>query len=208
MNLGFYFDPSSPYCWITSRWLVATLKQREIYVQWRPFSLAMHLGENLEQLTDNEHTLDRRAGHRILRLIEAAGLAGHDRGEVYTSFGYEHFVAKRPYDDDLIQEVLKQHRLMDIIDAANSTALDADIFSSVREANELLGHKNVNVPICAFEVGNKHIGYFGPILNSVPTDQEAVRIWDGVVSLATTPEFNQLVRPVLAAPDTAQLGGR
>lgn len=196
MNLGFYYDPSSPYCWITSRWLVAALKHREIYPTWRPFSLALQLNELNDEPTTDPQVLEHRASHRILRVIEAAGLAGHNRGEIYTAFGYEHFVNKRPYDNELILEVLKAQHLENLAEAADSIAFDAEILATVRDADDLLGNHEVNIPICSFEVADKRIGYFGPILNSIPNDEEAVRIWDGIIELATTPQFNQLVRPL------------
>lgn len=202
MNLGFYYDPSSPYCWITSRWLVSVMKQREVYLSWRPFSLAMQLNQMSPDPTNDPQVLEHQSAHRILRIIESAGLAGHDRGELYTAFGYEHFVNQRPYDIDTIKDVLAAQHIPKLLESADSSAFDAELFASVRDANDLLGGSQVNIPICSFEVGDKRIGYFGPILASVPTDEEAVRIWDGIISLATTPEFHQLVRPLPQQPQT------
>ena len=40
-RISFYYDPSCPWCWITSRWLTEVQTEREIEIEWLPFSLAI-----------------------------------------------------------------------------------------------------------------------------------------------------------------------
>ena len=49
MKVDFYFDPACPWCWVTSRWLTDVSTQRDITINWQPFSLAVkndELGKN------------------------------------------------------------------------------------------------------------------------------------------------------------------
>ncbi len=195
MDIGLYYDPGSPHSWVTSRWLVEAMKQREIYIHWRPFSLSLLYGGGAVEQPHDDASMERFQSHRVLRVVEAAGLGGADRGDVYTAFGYEHFVSKRPYGDDVITDVLQQLGLERLKDAADSSALDADLNASIREAASLLGDR-LNVPMIVFEVGQKRIGYFGPILTAVPDTESSVRLWDSIATLSTTSEFYELVRPL------------
>ncbi len=51
MKITFYFDPSCPFCWITSRWLLMVAEERELQITWKPFSLAIK-NEALEASAD------------------------------------------------------------------------------------------------------------------------------------------------------------
>lgn len=195
MDIGLYYDPSSPHSWVTSRWLVEAMKQREIYIHWHPFSLSLLYGGGAVEQPHDDASSERFQSHRVLRVIEAAGLGGADRGDVYTAFGYEYFVNKRPYGDDVIADVLAELGLERLKDAADSSALDADLNASIREAASLLGDR-LNVPMIVFEVGQKRIGYFGPILTALPDTESSVRLWDSIATLSTTAEFYELVRPL------------
>ena len=33
-RISFYYDPSCPWCWITSRWLTEVQTEREIEIEW------------------------------------------------------------------------------------------------------------------------------------------------------------------------------
>ena len=69
-RISFYYDPSCPWCWITSRWLTEVQTEREIEIEWLPFSLAIKNGElGGEDITGHLDT--HSIAHRVLRVIEA-----------------------------------------------------------------------------------------------------------------------------------------
>ena len=40
-NAKFWFDPSCPWAWMTSRWILNVAEQRPINVEWNIFSLGV-----------------------------------------------------------------------------------------------------------------------------------------------------------------------
>ena len=48
-NVTFWFDPSCPYTWRTSRWLLAVTGARDLTIDWRLMSLAI--------LNEGDHTI-------------------------------------------------------------------------------------------------------------------------------------------------------
>src|ERR1700742_236811 len=93
MPIDFWFDPSCPFTWITSRWIVRTAPGASLTVSWRSFSLAI-LHED-----DGPSGFARR-GLGQLRVVEAARKAGlEDRiGHLYTELGHRtHDVGDRQF---------------------------------------------------------------------------------------------------------------
>ena len=108
MEIDFYFDPSCPWCWVTSRWLVEVSENRDLQINWLPFSLAIKNGElNGEDVTGHldTHTI----AHQVLRIIEAIhSKEGIDRGVLFTEFGKSYFIDKKLDDDIFMAAVIKR----------------------------------------------------------------------------------------------------
>lgn len=189
MNISFYFDPSCPYCWITSRWIIQAASQREINVTWKPFSLA--LKNNAFEDRTKPHAESAIAAHRVIRLMLASG---KDIGEMYTSFGTKHHIYGEDFNDDLIKTVLKEEDLSeDLLSSADDETIDDKIRTSTDEAVKLVG-QDIGVPTIVFEDNDKKIGYFGPVLLRLPSVTESVKLWDSLTQLATSEHFYELKR--------------
>ena len=194
-NIEFYFDPSCPWCWVTSRWLIEVSKQREINIKWRPFSLALKNSE----LTGNDVTghLDTHTiAHRVLRLIEAIYKKEEiDRGELYTQFGKAYFLENQLHDDVFIDEVLKRLKLPNEYKKyVDDVQFDGVLKQHMDDAISVVGD-DVGVPLIIFENknGDKQ-GYFGPVLQGMPDSEEGLKLWDGLSRLATSAHFYELKR--------------
>lgn len=205
MKIEFYYDPSCPWCWVTSRWLVDVTPQRNLSIDWKPFSLAL---KNNEMSNDDKaaspHGPSHRESHRVMRVIEAAAAAGADRGKLYGDIGRMHHVEGYRYTDTEIELMLSLSELdTGLLSAADDTRHDDALRASLDEAIAIVGD-DVGVPIIAFvnEDGSK-TGYFGPVLTKQPTGDEALKLWDGLATMATIQDFYELKRTLPAGgPDT------
>ena len=52
------------------------------------------------------------------------------------------------------------------------------------------------------------VAFFGPVISRLPSDQEAVELWDHVVGLARFPGFAELKRSLRELPQLPSLGVR
>lgn len=207
-RIDFFFDPSCPFCWITSRWLLQVEKQRDLDVTWRPFSLALK-NDELGGGDDAGHGQLHRAGHRIHRVIAAAAEQGASAIDLYSAFGRAFHVDGRDYDAALIGEVLAAAGLpAELAQAADDTSRDAALADELQAALDTVGD-DVGVPLIVFpaEDGSR-LGYFGPVLNELPGEQEGLDLWDGLEKLATVTSFYELKRSRPdGGPDTQSTKG-
>lgn len=209
-RVDFYYDPSCPFCWVTSRWLVQVSAKRDIDVTWRPFSLAIKNDELPGGASENSgHSKGHNAGHRVLRVIAAAEKEGADAGGLYTVFGAARHVDGTDFTDELISEILADSGLSaDLLKAADDDSWDEHLNAELKSALDLVGD-DVGVPIIAFERedGTKQ-GYFGPVILTLPEEEESLAMWDGLSNLATVETFYELKRTRPAGgPDTQSTKG-
>lgn len=136
------------------------------------------------------------SSHRILRVIMAA--AGGDNqkiSELYTAFGIPFQAAGFEFDDELIKDVLKDNNLDEnLLSAADDPSYDEEIHQSMRSALDVTG-EDVGVPIIVFTDENgQRRGFFGPVLDALPSDEESLKLWDGLSAMASSSHFFELKR--------------
>lgn len=196
-TIEFYFDPSCPFCWITSRWLTQVSAEREINIIWRPFSLALKNDELEQQDGETIHAATHRDAHRVQRVIaRAVAEHGASASELYSEFGMRFHIMEQKFDDDMIRTVLSDKKLpADLLAAADDTSLDTALQAEIDSAVEAAG-SDIGVPTIVFHSKDgARLGYFGPVINELPgTLQESLDIWDGLEKLATSPSFYEIKR--------------
>jgi len=214
----FHFDPVCPFAWLTSRWVQEVVRQRPYEVDWRFISLRI-LNEDVDYAThfppgyEDGHT----AGLRMLRVC-AAARERHGRpavGELYTALGGSVFDIDPPADPaahqarlgraDAVAPLLAGLGLdADLADALDDPAWDEVIRAETEEALARTG-RDVGTPIIAFDPPDGP-AFFGPVISRVPTGDDALRLWDAVVELATFPGFAELKRSLRERPALRVLG--
>ena len=65
--------------------------------------------------------------------------------------------------------------------------------------------KDVGTPIIHFEPPDG-VAFFGPVISRLPTDEQAVELWDHVVALAGFPGFAEMKRSLRELPQLRGLG--
>jgi hypothetical protein len=217
-DLEFFFDPICPFCWVTSRWVVEVARHRPLSVTWRPLSLAI-LNEGIsydERRTASEAYPDSHVrGLEMLRVVHAARESAGPEcvGDLYTALGELVWDSPAPDGDDfdaVMQEMARRrdlrpaleraHLSPGLADAADDDGRDAGLRAETREAVERCGG-GVGTPILSFAPPDGP-ALFGPVIDSVPTGEEALRLWDAVSTLARWPGFAELKRGLRSFPDT------
>lgn len=196
-KVEFYFDPSCPFSWITSRWLHQVSARRNVSVQWRQFSLALKNDELTQRESETPHAKAHRGAHRVHRVIAKAA-AEYDTtvDGLYSEFGMRFHILEQAFDDAMIREVLSTKGLPEeLLTAADDTQLDSLLQTEIDSAIEAAGI-DIGVPTMVFyDTSGKRRGYFGPVLSELPeTLEESLAIWDGLEKLATSSSFYEIKR--------------
>lgn len=185
----FHFDPSCPWTWLTSRWLVGEADRRGEGVTWRAFPLAF----SGEEPTPPSELAPRQAmAVAFLRVLERlrADDRNDDIGALYSSVGeaiHEGDTAPHPA---VVTEACRALDLGDAADAATDEQWDGALLASLAEARALVGD-DVGSPVLVYDHGR---AFFGPIFSARPGAQDAAQIWDATKALAAIPEVAELKR--------------
>lgn len=206
MNIQFYFDPSCPWCWITSRWLHEVSTKRDIEVEWLPFSLAIKNNELEPVGESNKYRESHISSHKVLQAIEV--MMGMDeslnRFDLYTAYGRRHFVNGESYDDIGVKDICAELQITVSNDAASKaidTYDDSVLEQHIQNATSIVGD-DVGVPLIIFEnADGEKQGYFGPVLQTLPGTEEGLDLWDGLSKLANSKHFYELKRSRNSGPD-------
>ena len=208
-DLEFFFDPVCPWAWITSRWVEEVSSQRSYDVRWRFISLKLLNAENKAGWYSDQYKRWHAMGHEALRV--AARLddeLGNDAvAALYTAIGTEGHVKGRRDDyaastEAFVGECLGIAGLdRSFISAAFDEKFDARIAADTELALSRTG-RDVGTPILTFKPGQPDEGsFFGPVIARIPRGAEAVRLWDAVEIVATTPGVAELKRSLRDTPN-------
>jgi hypothetical protein len=202
MDVEFYFDISSPWCWITTRWLSDVATQRDVQISWKPFSLALKNGE-LGGDDPSGHSDAHLTAHRLMRVIASAEASEGSNvlGELYTALGKRWHLDGAPASD-ILDQALEELRLPKTLAAAADDPSQDDVLQrSLDEAIKIVGD-DVGVPLIIFDTPeNGKQGFFGPVLSQLPSAGEGLKLWDGLATMATFPHFYELKRTRHEDPD-------
>jgi 2-hydroxychromene-2-carboxylate isomerase len=216
-DLHFYFDPVCPFAWMTSKWVRMVSAQRDYSVEWRFISLRL-LNAHIDY--DAHFPPEYEAGHTAgLRLLRMAARTRAEHGpeavgRLYRALGEEVFETA-PADGDrdgarrgtleFVSPVLAELGLpASLADALDEESWDEQVQAETDEALALTG-KDVGTPILHFRPP-AGVAFFGPVISRLPSESEAVQLWDHVVGLASFPGFAELKRSLRERPQLPALG--
>ncbi len=191
-QLKFYFDPVCPWAWRTSLWIREVAKVRPLSVEWDFLSLqAVNSGK--ETLKDTHFrsegifrtmALVRRqyspeeANKLIDKLYLEIGQACHDRKEdIGQPEPVKAALQSAGLDPALYEQAMQDPATLDDVQQAHSRSVELGSFG---------------VPSLMLPENTKTT--FGPVIDRVPTGEDAGQLWDHVAWMMGRPEFFELKR--------------
>jgi 2-hydroxychromene-2-carboxylate isomerase len=207
-DLEFFFDPVCPWAYLTSRWVVEVQRERPYDVTWRFISLRMinaaKVGDPAHAWYTEDYQAIHRAGTHGLRVADEIRLQyGPSKvGDFYTALGQAIHRDRRR--DEIIGDPVAM--LSGVVESVGlpgglgAHALDESHDEWIASETELAFSRtgrDVGTPIMTFNPGQPNEGsFFGPVINRVPRGDEAVRLWEAVATVATTPGVAELKRSI------------
>jgi hypothetical protein len=204
-DVEFYVDPSCPWAWITSRWLLEVAPQRDLAVSWRSYCLEIRDDYGVAPTVPEEYrqtAIDGHAvSHRMLRIFEVARAeAGEEAVDrLYSEWGRLRFSPDCPPFDQLLVDCVAAAGLdARLVEAADDEKWDGPICESMEVAYAFGGPKT-QTPTIVVRSDPPH-GFKGPVMAPAPTGADALRLWDAIVVLSEHDGFFEITRPRTNTP--------
>jgi hypothetical protein len=191
--------------------------QRDYQVDWRFVSLRI-LNANIDYAThfppnyEEGHT----AGQRLLRVAaKVRAERGRDAVDpLYQAIGTRIFDTRRDVDPlsasdqgsrRMLEPLLQDVGLpTDLVNALDDETFDEVIRTETEEALAMTG-RDVGTPILHFQPPDG-TAFFGPVISRLPSADDAGRLWDHVIGLASFPGFAEIKRSLRERPQLTSFG--
>lgn len=189
-KIDFWFDPSCPWCWMTSRWIAEEIvPNRDVDVTWHVLSLTLlNEGRDLDP-GYAKHIEEARLGAQVS--VGVGEVYGQEAlGNFYTEVGNRYHPGGRTNERDAIVEALEAAGLDGaLVERAESGEFDEAMKAQLKGATDLVG-TDVGVPTISVNGS----AFFGPVVTPAPRGEDALRLFDGAVLVASVPGFYELKR--------------
>jgi hypothetical protein len=213
-DVRFWFDPTCPFAWLTSKWVRLVQEQRAYEVEWRFISLRL-VNRDVDYAA--HFPPEYEDGHTFgLHLLRLCAQVRDDHGadavaRLYAALGRRIFdTADGPPRDPAGARTVAAEALAELglpgslLAALDDAGRDAQLQAEGDEALALTG-KDVGTPILHI-APPEGAAFFGPVISRMPSPEQAVGLWDHVVGLATFPGFAELKRSLRERPQLASFG--
>lgn len=191
-----FFDPTCPWAWMTSRWLLNATEVREIAPTFSIMSLAA-LNEGRELESGYRAHMDQawRPARLALAVENAQGKKA--LSDFYTAFGTEYHLGGNKDVDAAAGTALENAGLdASLLSALDDSSLDDELRNRQRHVVELVGDE-VGTPVISFGQG---VAYFGPVISPAPKGEDAGVLFDAIEAASRVEGFFELKRSRTTGP--------
>ncbi|MFI5754688.1 DsbA family protein [Streptomyces sp. NPDC051569] len=200
--VDFWFDPLCPWAWMTSRWVLEVEKVRDIDVRWHVMSLAVLNEARLDEMPEKYRDLMAKAWGPVRVVIAAQQKHGDEVvGKLYTALGTRiHNEGQGPEREAVVAALDEVGLPADLIDYADSDAFDTELRASHQEGIDKVGQE-VGTPVIAVPgADGEQVAFFGPVVTPAPKGEQAGKLWDGTLLVASIPGFYEIKRTRTQGP--------
>ena len=194
-TVDLWVDPSCPWAWMTSRWILNVTQVRPISVNFHVMSLGV-LNEG-QEVPEKYVDLIKRSWGPVRVLIAAEEAHGASIVEpLYSAMGTRIHPGNRGDFDQIILEALAEVGL----DAELASAATATEFDDALRASHHAGMDKVGMDVGTPVIHIGEVAFFGPVVTPAPKGEAAGILFDGCVAVASTPGFYELKRTRTEGP--------
>ncbi|MGW1492775.1 mycothiol-dependent nitroreductase Rv2466c family protein [Streptomyces sp. NPDC002402] len=200
--VDFWFDPLCPWAWMTSRWMLEVEKVRDVEVRWHVMSLAVLNEPKLDELPDKYREAMKQAWGPVRVVIAAQQKHGDEvLADLYTALGTRFHNRGEGATREAIAGALEEVGLpAELIEYTDSDAYDTELRASHKEGIDKVG-QDVGTPVIAVPGSDgEQLAFFGPVVTPAPKGEEAAKLWDGTLMVASIPGFYEIKRTRTQGP--------
>ena len=197
-KIAFYFDPLCPWCYLTSKWVHRLVELSVVEVDWRLFSL--------EVQNTGKTSLADAAEFRAATALRTAVALRDTVGPDFVGRFY-HALDARIWDDTQDIRDIEVIRSSVAAAGADPVIVDAALADASTWDRVVAEHHAVVAEVGAFGVptirldAGKGPAIFGPVIHTLPNDDDAVEMFHHVAWLVRQPYFWEIKRERTESPD-------
>lgn len=192
----FWFDPLCPWAWLTSRWMLEVEQVRPVKTVFHVMSLS-ELNEGRNDISeDYRRGLGAGWGPVRVDLAVEEQYGQEQLSSFYTALGTRLHPQQHELGRVTIEAALSDIGLpTELADAADTGDNDDAL-----RASHYAGMDPVGIDVGTPVIHVNGVAFFGPVISPAPTGEEAGRMFDGVLQLASYPGFFELKRTRTVGP--------
>ncbi len=194
-TVDFWFDPTCPWAWMASRWMLEVEKVRDVHTTFHVMSLSV-LNDGRDLDPGYRAMMDDAWAPARVSLAVQEQYGPERLREWYTAIGTRFHPRDEPKSRETIEAALAEAGLPAELAALGETdANDEALRRSHHEGMDPVGDE-VGTPV----IRVNGMSLFGPVISPAPKGEAAGELFDGFVKVTAYPGFFELKRTRTTGP--------